>query len=201
MTDFRRHLDNIFGRARKTDSPAPPEPGPQPSAPQSLPQDAAEWQHEAQRFADLGQWKHAIACLDQALALDPQCAAAWYDKARYLGALGRLEEAIDFTTRPLALDPQMAPAWFSKALAEEQIGRVRDAAQSYERFIAVAGAQDAAQIEYAQRRLREIAVDWSRRTFSPVGEARQARCLTAAPSRRKACGRANVSKRGSHRPV
>ncbi len=156
MNDFRRHLDNIFGRARKTDSPAPLEPGPQVPAPQSLPQDAAEWQHEAQRFADLGQWTHAIACLDQALALDPQCAAAWYDKARYLGAAGRLEEAIDSYNQRLALDPQMAPAWFSKALAEEQIGRVRDAAHSYGRFIAVAGAQDAAQIEYARRRLSEL---------------------------------------------
>jgi Flp pilus assembly protein TadD len=56
----------------------------------------------------------------------------------------------------LELRPRDAKAWYNKALAQDNSDRREDAVRSYRQFIALAQAQYAEQVAYAQRRIREL---------------------------------------------
>ncbi|MCX6841549.1 MAG: tetratricopeptide repeat protein [candidate division WOR-3 bacterium] len=120
------------------------------------PQDVEVWNNKGSSFCGLGRWEEAIRCCDKALELDPRYAAAWYSKGFVLGNLGRYEEELRCYDKTLELDPLYAAAWCNKGVTQEQLGRTQDAVRSYEQFIALALAQDAKQVEYVQRRIREL---------------------------------------------
>ena len=146
-------LRQLFDRSTKRDTLNSPEPV---AGAAFIAPDARAWLREAQHCAESGRWEDAMACYENALALDPQNAQACYRKGLCLAALGRLEEAVAEYDRALALDRQMAEAWFSKALSEEKVGRTQDAIRAYQQYIAVGADQDAQQIEYARHCLRDL---------------------------------------------
>ena len=120
------------------------------------PRNAKAWCNKGRTLGGLGRDDEAIRCFDEALELDPRYAAAWCEKGLSLYSLGRHEEAIRCNDNALELDPRCAYAWYDKGLAQERLGRNEDAVLSFKRFIALAPAQHAKQVEYAQQRVREV---------------------------------------------
>jgi tetratricopeptide (TPR) repeat protein len=86
--------------------------------------------HARQRYAE------AIACFDQAIALDADYAEAHYNRGGSMLALGRLDQAIASYRRALDIDPDFAPAHFNCGLALQQAGRLAEAAAHYRRAVA-----------------------------------------------------------------
>jgi len=120
------------------------------------PIDADAWNNKGNAFRKLGKEQEAIACYDRAIEIDPRDAKTWYNKGNALGRLGKEQEAIACHNNVLEINPRDADAWYGKALVEDKIGRGEDAVFSYKRFIELASAQYAEQIEYARKRLREL---------------------------------------------
>ena len=56
-------------------------------------------------FAELGQYTEALACFDQAVALNPDDASAWNNRGIILGELGRYSEALACFDKAVALNP------------------------------------------------------------------------------------------------
>jgi tetratricopeptide (TPR) repeat protein len=83
-------------------------------------------------------------------------ATVWYSQGSNLATLNRFAEALHCYDQGLALDPRNAMPWINKALVEERLGRRTDAVRSYKRFIELAPIENAADVEYAQRRLRAL---------------------------------------------
>jgi tetratricopeptide (TPR) repeat protein len=88
--------------------------------------------HARQRHAE------AIACFDQAIALEADYAEAHYNRGGAMLALGRLEQAIASYRRALEVDPDFAPACVNCGLALQQAGRLAEAAAHYRRAVAIA---------------------------------------------------------------
>jgi tetratricopeptide (TPR) repeat protein/tRNA A-37 threonylcarbamoyl transferase component Bud32 len=120
------------------------------------PRDAPAWCNKGISLYNLGGYEEAIRCQDKVLELDPRDAVAWYNKGSGFHCLGRHQEAIRCYDKALELDPQHAVAWYGKGLAQEKLGRKEDAMRSYKQFIALGPAQHSEQLEYAQRRVREL---------------------------------------------
>ena len=84
---------------------------------------AGEWRLKGYSLAALDRREEALACYDQALALDPQCAATWNNKGLCLAALGRREEALTCYNRALDLAPNETATWNNKGLCLADLGR------------------------------------------------------------------------------
>jgi tetratricopeptide (TPR) repeat protein len=83
------------------------------------------------------QYAEAIACFEQAIALDADYAEAHYNRGGSMLALGRLEQAIASYRRALDVDPDFAPACFNCGLALQQAGRLAEATALYRRAVAI----------------------------------------------------------------
>jgi len=120
------------------------------------PRYADAWNNKSLSLRSLGRYEEAIACCNKAIEIEPRHATAWVNKGTSLYSLGRYEEVIVCFNKALEIDPRYAAAWNNKALAEDAHGNFRDAARSYRKFIELAPPQFAAQITYAQQRLKEL---------------------------------------------
>jgi tetratricopeptide (TPR) repeat protein len=73
--------------------------------------DAPQWIQEALRVAQLKQLERAVACLDNALQIEPsKYPAAWFDRGLLLAELGRLPEAVASFDQAIVLDPEFEQA-------------------------------------------------------------------------------------------
>jgi preprotein translocase subunit SecA len=121
------------------------------------PRDAHAWYNRGYGLRNLGGYEEAIHSFDKALELDARYTKAWHSKSDSLQSLGHHEEAIRCLNKVLELDSHNAAAWYSKGLAEEKLGHWQQAIRSYRQFLAnTLQEQDAASIEYARKRLREL---------------------------------------------
>ena len=80
----------------------------------------------------------------------------WINKGISFYNLGRFDEAIKCYDKSIEANPQHANAWFNKAQAEDELDRRMDAARSYRKFLELAPAQYAKQIEHARQRLQNL---------------------------------------------
>jgi len=97
------------------------------------------------------------------LELDPTDADGWtikgisQNKGSSLQNPGRNEEAIHCYNKAVELDPRAVAAWIGKAVAKDELSQWREAAHSYQRFLALAPAQQyGTRIGIARKRLREL---------------------------------------------
>jgi tetratricopeptide (TPR) repeat protein len=114
------------------------------------------WINKGISLSGLGRYEEEICYLDKALELAPRDIKAWYNKGSSLYRLGCYEEAIRCYDNALELDPHYVEAWYNKALTKDKIGLWQEAARSYQQFLELASAQYPNQIEYANKRLREL---------------------------------------------
>jgi tetratricopeptide (TPR) repeat protein len=94
---------------------------------------------KGQSLYNLGEAEQALACFDQALALDPHHAEALVRKGMALEKLERLDEAIAQYDRAIALDHSLTLAWLQKGAAYTRLDRPAEALQCYEQALAAQG--------------------------------------------------------------
>ncbi|MCJ7424616.1 tetratricopeptide repeat protein [Candidatus Bathyarchaeota archaeon] len=104
----------------------------------------------------MGRFVEAMGYFDRAVEINPQLAEAWNDKGSCLARLGRFDEALRCFDRAVEINPQNPEIWFNKALGEDRLTRNQDAVRSYWKFIGLASAQYARQVDYALQRIREL---------------------------------------------
>lgn len=85
--------------------------------------EAEEWFKKGQDLSAKGRYEEAVACYDNALALDSDDDALWHNKAIALRKLARHEEAVACYDRALELKPGDGKTWSSKAVALGALGR------------------------------------------------------------------------------
>jgi tetratricopeptide (TPR) repeat protein len=93
---------------------------------------------------------------DRAVELAPDYGEAYLGRGMLLFRRGRYAEAIDDFDRVVELDPWDSTARYYKALACEKIGRLREAVESYRGYIHCTVPRDAAALEEARERLRDL---------------------------------------------
>jgi tetratricopeptide (TPR) repeat protein len=139
-------------RALRDGKPPPPEPArPADSTP------AAAAYEAGVALIGRGQYREALARLDEAVALDKSLAAAYSARASALFGLGRyVESAGDYRTA-LSLDPSQATPLFGLGECNRLLGQGAAAAEYYARFLQ-STAPDASEDlrAEARRRLAEL---------------------------------------------
>jgi tetratricopeptide (TPR) repeat protein len=114
-------------------------------APAEASGDARALHNKGAELAEQGRPEEALACFEQALAINPNSAETWYGKAVALGKLGRAEDGLASFDRSIAIAPEFASAWFSKGVAlVTSLKRYREALACFEKAQQL-GHQGAAQ--------------------------------------------------------
>ena len=93
--------------------------------------------NEANALFKQGQWAHALARVDQALAQDAALELAWLLKARCLVRLNEWMPAREAFAQTLRLNPANYSAWLEAGHLCKQMGVLEQAAMSYQRAIDV----------------------------------------------------------------
>lgn len=101
----------------------------------ALPKTADDWFDRGLKLAEISDWEGAIACWDQALAIEPDLAHAWHNRGSALGMLGRLEEALVCFDRAIAIDPKDAQIWNIKGSALYGLERWPEALDCWEKAL------------------------------------------------------------------
>lgn len=78
-------------------------------------------------LSELGRHEEALACHNQALALNPDHAVLWGNKGSTLHSMGRYEEALACHDRALELEPGDYIAWHNKGSILDQLGHYEEA--------------------------------------------------------------------------
>ena len=82
--------------------------------------------------AQNGRFEEAIACFDEALAIDPDFAEAWFGKGISCYNLRRYDEAMTCFDEALTIDPDFKDAWAFKGTILNDMGRQDEAAYCLE---------------------------------------------------------------------
>jgi tetratricopeptide (TPR) repeat protein len=90
-TDAHQIIDSLIAQFQPND--------------QKMPETVEEWFQQGLQHANSQDWESAIACWDNALALDPAIASGWHNRGSALALLGHYEEALDSYDKALALTP------------------------------------------------------------------------------------------------
>ncbi len=90
---------------------------------------------KGQALLNLSQADTALACFDEAIALDATIAEAFIKKGMALEKLGKLDEAIDCYDRAIALDESMTMAYLNKGGVFNRLERYSEALQCYEQAL------------------------------------------------------------------
>jgi tetratricopeptide (TPR) repeat protein len=79
----------------------------------------------------------ALACLEEALALDGSLVDAWFEMADLLETLGQLPQSLAAYDRVLEHEPRRVNAWCDRGHVLGRMGRVAEALRSYESALAI----------------------------------------------------------------
>jgi len=90
---------------------------------------------KGQSLMNLGEAKDALACFDQALALEPNNTDLLVKKGLALEQLENWDDALASYNRALALDPGLTVAYLYKGGVCNRLQRYQEALQSYERAL------------------------------------------------------------------
>lgn len=85
----------------------------------------------------LKQYHDAVACMDQALAIDPSLAVAWRKKGFYLMKMNDCKKALRCFEEAIAIEPHNAKVWNLKGKCLKKMGRYYDAIWCFEQALAL----------------------------------------------------------------
>ncbi len=107
--------------------------------PVRLPEDktAQHWLNQGASLGALGKYHEAIACYDNALALEPRYAHAWCNKGTAFDCLGRYQEGLQCYEKALEIDPTDDIAWCNAGFALSELGRHEDAIRCCDKSLAI----------------------------------------------------------------
>lgn len=96
---------------------------------------AAECRRRGDAHYGRGELSMAVACYDQALALEPLDSAAWCNRGVVLHELGHFAQAVASYHQALRLNPADADAWLNCGNTLKAMGLLQDASGSYAQAI------------------------------------------------------------------
>ncbi len=117
------------------DEPADPAPDTAPKPDTGKTDRAGVWLGKGQALLNMNQPENALACFDEALALDPAHAEALIKKGIALEKMERNEEALETYDRAIAVDESMTLAWLHKGGLCNRLERYDDALRCYEQAL------------------------------------------------------------------
>jgi serine/threonine protein kinase len=85
------------------------------------------WMADGDKLYKARNYKEALNCYNQAVALEPQSVAAWYNKSQALVMCLKYPEAIEACQKTLELDPKHALTFFLKSFAHGVLGQYQEA--------------------------------------------------------------------------
>lgn len=89
--------------------------------------DIAHWNDLGAGLAHLGRYQEALACYDQALAIDRSQPLSWVHRGTALEALGRTEDALACCDQALKLDARSEQALLTKGMILGALGQLEEA--------------------------------------------------------------------------
>lgn len=95
----------------------------------------AAWLGKGQSYLNLDRPEDALACFDEALALNPREPEALVKKGTALEKLGRLDEALQYYDRAIEADQNMTLAYLCKGGVYNRLERYNDALECYEKAL------------------------------------------------------------------
>ncbi|MCS7049913.1 MAG: tetratricopeptide repeat protein [Verrucomicrobiae bacterium] len=95
----------------------------------------AAWLGKGQSYLNLDRPADALACFDEALALNPHEPEALVKKGTALEKLGRLEEALEHYDRAIEADQNMTLAYLCKGGVYNRLERYQEALECYEKAL------------------------------------------------------------------
>jgi len=105
---------------------------------QPIIQESAEkWNFKGEAMVNIGKYEAAIACLDEALKINPNFDYAWNNKGNALSGLGRYEDAITCYDKALEINSNLGEAWLNKGQVFIHLGRYEDAIVCYDKALEI----------------------------------------------------------------
>ena len=95
------------------------------------------WLNQGTSLSALGKHHEAIACYDNALALEPRYAHVWCNKGTAFDCLGRYQEGLLCYEKALEIDPTDDIAWCNAGFALSELGRHEDAIRFCDKALAL----------------------------------------------------------------
>ncbi|MCS7049458.1 MAG: tetratricopeptide repeat protein [Verrucomicrobiae bacterium] len=95
----------------------------------------AAWLGKGQSYLNLDRPAEALACFDEALALNPREPEALVKKGTALEKLGRLDEALEHYDRAIEADQNMTLAYLCKGGVYNRLERYQEALECYEKAL------------------------------------------------------------------
>jgi Flp pilus assembly protein TadD len=102
---------------------------------EETPETIEGWFNKGLQQANQGQLEAAIACWENALALNPNLAQAWHNRGSALAQLGRLEAAIASYNKAVEINPDDPQAWNARAHALFNMRRWEEAILCWNKVI------------------------------------------------------------------
>lgn len=101
---------------------------------------ASDWYAQGEVYAEAEQYRQALRCFEEALALDPTHAEALLYQVVCLIHLNQPQRALDIAETLLTLAPHHAQGWLFHGVALYRLGRFKAAYASYDRAEGLAAA-------------------------------------------------------------
>jgi tetratricopeptide (TPR) repeat protein len=98
-------------------------------------EDSSVWITKASKLIGEAQYEEAIACLDEAIRLNPENSLAWHGKGASLELLKRHEEAIVCFDEAIRLNPEDSDAWHGKGVGLGKLKRYEEAIACFDEAI------------------------------------------------------------------
>jgi tetratricopeptide (TPR) repeat protein len=99
--------------------------------------EVVQWTNTGTALANLERYQEALACYDQALALDGRHVPAWVYRGTVLEALGRANDALACCDQALQLAPQSEQALIAKAIILGALGQIEEARAHCDRALKI----------------------------------------------------------------
>jgi tetratricopeptide (TPR) repeat protein len=96
------------------------------------------WYERGDALANQGRYEEALACFEQAIALNPDMPSAiesWVFRAVMLLYLERFDQALESCDRALAIEPAHPEANLFRGVALQRLGLYREAYRSFDRAL------------------------------------------------------------------
>ncbi len=97
--------------------------------------DSTNWYKKGEQLANRGNYAQALACLDQAVAIQPQDNAAWVLRGVVLIHLELYKEALASCNQALTIQPTDKQAWLFRGAALNHLGRYKQSYDSYDKAL------------------------------------------------------------------
>lgn len=137
--------------------------------------------NDANSMFKAGDWRSALTCIDESLAIDTKQALAYLLRARCLVRLGEGASAREAFAQTLRLDPNNYSAWLEAGHLCRQLGELQQAAMSYQRAIHVAPTRYEALLSMARVLAQQGEFAVAERAYADAAQAAQQSPTKDAP--------------------